>query len=154
ASVWPDGPDSQAARNGSKRFMAAILICGPPTFRNCWKICGSSVSTVATSSTTQPVSTLPFDTHCSKLLAPSSTVTKAIELWLARMNDVEADGERPLSAAAPSTRAVSVSITARGDPSRALVSCPAMSEGPWYRRDEAGVWALPADMGDTGARGR
>jgi hypothetical protein len=42
----------------------------------------------------------------------------------------EADEEQPLSAAAPSTTADSASITARGDPGRALVLCPAMSEDP------------------------
>jgi hypothetical protein len=40
----------------------------------------------------------------------------------------EADEEQPLSAAAPTTTAESASITARGDRSRVLVSCPAMSE--------------------------
>jgi hypothetical protein len=44
--------------------------------------------------------------------------------------DDEADEEQPLSTAAPSTTAARASVTARGDPSRALVGYPAMSEGP------------------------
>jgi hypothetical protein len=44
--------------------------------------------------------------------------------------DDEADEEQLLTAAAPSTTAASATITPRGDPSRALVSCPAMSEAP------------------------